>query len=150
MAWCEPEIMCEKHPNQRQQPGFCSSCLNERLAKLPSFTFSMAPSRSSSSLSSSPAFNSSASSSTCTSPTHHRANHHHRTTSTGLNPFMIHGKHGLMRKSKSIAYVARRRARSGLDGKKKEGFWSKLIRSTSVKTKGVLVRSKTGKERFEH
>ncbi|KAL3524829.1 hypothetical protein ACH5RR_013201 [Cinchona calisaya] len=145
MAWPEPEVMCKKHPNQRQQPGFCFSCLTERFSKLPSFTFSMVPSRSSSSLSSSPAFNSSASSSICTSPTHHANHHHHRTTSSGFNPFVIHGKHGLMRKSKSITYVGRRRATSGLDGKKKEGFWSKLIRYTSVKTRGVLVGSNTGK-----
>lgn len=143
MAWYEPQVMCKKHPNQRQQPGFCVSCLNERLSKLPSFTFNLPPSRSSSSLSSSPAFNSSASSSTCASPKHH----HHRKS---FHHFIIHGKNnGVMRKSRSITHATRRRGRNGLDGKKKEGFWSKLIRTTSAKTKGALVHAKSGKERFE-
>lgn len=164
MAWSEPEVMCKKHPDQRQQPGVCSSCLREKLAKLPTFTFTMVPSRYSSSVSSS------SSSTGIMSPTKninkiHGGTNYRRNSSalvitgdsdSGTNGFgVVNGRNGLMRKSRSITYVARRRGRNGGGGdgkKKKEGFWSKLLRSTSMKTKGVFVHSnKTAKERpFEH
>ncbi|KAI5669813.1 hypothetical protein M9H77_19666 [Catharanthus roseus] len=148
MAWSEPEIMCKKHPDQRQQPGICSSCLREKLAKLPSLRFAMVPSRSSSVSSSRVSSNSS---SICMSPTKDQANHQGKSSDSGVNGRTNNG----LRKSKSSTCVARsRRGRNGGDGKKKEGFWSKLIRSTSVKTKGVFVHSsnKTTKERsiLEH
>lgn len=155
MALSEPEIMCKKHPDQRQQPGVCSSCLREKLAKLPTFTFTMVPSRfsSSSSLSSS-------SSPTCIimSPTKNKIHGNYQRNSstliTGSDFGVINGKsYGLMRKSRSITYVGRRKGRinggGGGDGKKKkEGFWTKLLRSTSMKTKGVFIHSnKNTKER---
>ncbi|XP_016508995.1 uncharacterized protein LOC107826516 [Nicotiana tabacum] len=133
MGFTEPEIICKKHPDHKQQPGVCSCCLRERLYKLSTSTA---------------VISSSTSSSTCDSP---RGGGHRRITSDVVGPFSFvsiigsgagAGAGGALKKSRSIAFVARSGCRSGglLNGlKKKEGFWSKLIRSTGKKTKRVLV-----------
>ncbi|OIT19571.1 hypothetical protein A4A49_64622, partial [Nicotiana attenuata] len=129
--------ICKKHPDHKQQPGVCSCCLRERLNKLSASTATIAVISSSTS-----SLFSSTSSSTCDSP---RGGGHRRITSDVVGPFSFvsiigagAGTGGGLRKSRSIAFVAR----SGgfMNGqKKKEGFWSKLIRSTGKKTKRVLV-----------
>ncbi|XP_009787284.1 uncharacterized protein [Nicotiana sylvestris] len=141
MGFTEPEIICKKHPDHKQQPGVCSCCLRERLSKLSTSTATIAVISSSTS-----SLFSSTSSSTCNSP---RVGGHRRIISDVVGPFTFvsiigtgAGAGGGLKKSKSQAFVARTGCRSGglLNGqKKKEGFWSKLIRSTGKKTKRVLM-----------
>ncbi|OIT19570.1 PREDICTED: uncharacterized protein LOC109221283 [Nicotiana attenuata] len=134
MGFTEPEIMCKKHPNHKPQPGVCSSCLREKLNKLSTSTTTIMPL-------------SLASSSTCSSTFDSpRRGGHRRITSDVVGPFSFVsissvGAGGALKKSRSIAFVARSVCRSGgLNGqKKKEGFWSKLIRSTGKRSNRVLV-----------
>lgn len=134
MAFFEPEIVCKKHPNHIQQPGVCSCCLRERLFKLADSTKNIRST--SSSLSTSPVYYSSASSSTYTSPS--RRAEHHRIASDIINyslSFTNLSINGL-KKSRSIAFVARNRVEDPVNRKKKGGFWSKLLhRSTGKKTR---------------
>ncbi|XP_009787285.1 uncharacterized protein LOC107774624 [Nicotiana tabacum] len=136
MGFTEPEIICKKHPNHKQQPGVCSSCLREKLNKLSTSTTTIMPLSLSSSSTSSSNFD---------SP---RGGGHRRITSDVVGPFSFvsiigagAGAGGGLKKSRSIAFVARSGCRSGgLNGqKKKEGFWSKLIRSTAKRSNTVLV-----------
>ncbi|XP_016509004.1 uncharacterized protein LOC107826524 [Nicotiana tabacum] len=132
MGFTEPEMICKKHPNHKQQPGVCSSCLRERLNKLSTSTTTIMP------LS---LALSSTSSSTFDSP---RSGGHRRITSDVVGSFSFvsiigagAGAGGGLKKSRSIAFVARS---GGLNGqKKKEGFWSKLIRSRGKRSNRVLV-----------
>ncbi|KAK4353070.1 hypothetical protein RND71_028588 [Anisodus tanguticus] len=135
MAITEPEIIWKMHPNHKQQPGVCSCGLKEPFGPPTIMTIS---SCTYSSLSSSTL------SSTCDSP--HGGGRHRRITSDVVGRFSFvsiislkkssiigagTGTGGVLKKSRSIAFVARE--------KKKEGFWSKLIRSTSKRSKSVLV-----------
>ncbi|XP_059316116.1 uncharacterized protein LOC132066948 [Lycium ferocissimum] len=139
MVFVDQEVICKKHPHHKQQPGVCYWCLRERLINLSTSTPTISLSSSSCTYSSL----SSAASSTSDSPRHRRI------TSDVVGPFSFSfvsiisagvGAGGVLKKSKSIAFVARG-GRSGLlnGQKKKEGFWSKLIRSRGKKTKSVLV-----------
>ncbi|MCD7449381.1 hypothetical protein HAX54_051812 [Datura stramonium] len=137
MGFSEPVVICKNHPQHKQQPGVCSCCLREKLSKINGTTTIATISSIPSSLSSS------ASSSTCASPRGHR-----RITSDvagGHYSFVTlaaagaGGGGGGLKKSRSIAFVARG-GRVGINGKKKkEGFWSKLIRSTGKRSKRVIV-----------
>nr|GMC94738.1 AF211540_1 Avr9/Cf-9 rapidly elicited protein 75 [Ipomoea batatas]GMC96752.1 AF211540_1 Avr9/Cf-9 rapidly elicited protein 75 [Ipomoea batatas] len=143
MAWsCEPEMACKKHSNRRQQPGVCSICLRERLSKIPGAVLVSSPPSAASSASYSPRpadyCYSSGSSSGRGSPRGHR-----RITSDVVSHFSfifsVAGV-GALKKSRSIAIVAKGGAGSSHGaGKKKEGFWSKLIRSTGKKTRRVFL-----------
>ncbi|GAA0139313.1 hypothetical protein LIER_00884 [Lithospermum erythrorhizon] len=131
MGWSESEIICMKHPNHKQQPGICSCCLNEKLSKVSGGpTIFSSPSNISS-----PTNNHYYSSGSSSSPSHSR--HHHRTASDSLNSSFISrsgGGGGGLKKSRSIVITMRGgRVKDGvINGKKKkEGFWSKLIKSTS-------------------
>ncbi|TMW82478.1 hypothetical protein EJD97_005841 [Solanum chilense] len=127
MIFIEPQVICKKHQDHKQNHGVCSCCLRERLIKLStnSTTTIMATSSSSSSKSST----------TCGSPRGHR-----RINSDVVGPFSFigTGAGGGLKKSRSMAFVARS---CGLlnEQKKKEGFWSKLIKSTGKRSKRVLV-----------
>ncbi|XP_060184186.1 uncharacterized protein LOC132613907 [Lycium barbarum] len=139
MAFSEPGVICKKHPQHKQQPGVCSCCLREKLSKINGTSTIATISSIPSSLSSS------ASLSNCASP--RGGVGHRRITSdvTGGHYSFITlaatgggGGEGL-KKSRSIAFVARG-GRVGINGKKKkEGFWSKLIRSTGKRTKRAIV-----------
>ncbi|MCD7455660.1 hypothetical protein HAX54_029053 [Datura stramonium] len=124
------EVICKKHPNHKQQPGVCSCCLTERLIKLS--TINSTPTISAIS-SSSYTYYSSLSSSTCDSP--RGVIGHRRINSDVVGPFSLVSINISLMKSRSIAFVASEKKKK----KKKEGFWSKLIRSTGNKTKRVLV-----------
>ncbi|TMX02448.1 hypothetical protein EJD97_021576 [Solanum chilense] len=140
MAFSEPIVICKKHPQHKQQPGVCSCCLREKLSKINGTTTIAKISSIPSSISSS------VSSSNCGSP--RAAIGHRRITSDvagGHYSFVTlaaanaGGGGGGLKKSRSIAFVARG-GRVGINGKKKkEGFWSKLIRSTGKGTNRVVV-----------
>ncbi|CAK9156169.1 unnamed protein product [Ilex paraguariensis] len=166
MALFESEIGCKKHLTHQQQPGVCSSCLREKLLRLyggssssssSSFSSSSRTKRNrastsscSSSLSSSPAANyySSASSSTNMSPLH-RGHHRIPSALVGSISFEV-TENGVLRKSRSMAVVARGGTGEVSGGKKRGGFWSKLLRSTGKSTKKVFMHSRTVKlESFE-
>lgn len=144
MGWIHPEMMCMMHPDEKQHPGICSSCLREKLKQLPAIPFATNQPFSPTAF-----YSSSTQSSVCASPTSNRHAHHRRVSSTfapGPDVYVINGK-GRMGKSHSVRCIKRKRVRNGVvEGKKKEGFWSKLIRSTSLKTRGVFVHSKHAKE----
>ncbi|KAK6938124.1 Protein OCTOPUS-like [Dillenia turbinata] len=115
--------MCRRHPKHRQAPGVCSRCLSERLSHLSSSSCSissntLALSSSSSSLSS---YSSSSSGSSCSSPIHHAYRIRSVTTRGSLSIM------NALTKSRSMAFVTRMRGREISDGKKKRGFWSKLL-----------------------
>ncbi|KAL3369166.1 hypothetical protein AABB24_009802 [Solanum stoloniferum] len=124
MVFIEPQVICKKHQDHKQNPGVCSCCLRERLIKLSTNSTTTIMATSSSCTYSS--LSSSTSSSTCGSPRRHR-----RINSDVVGPFSFvgTGAGGGLKKSRSIAFVARS---CGLlnEQKKKEGFWSKLIKST--------------------
>ncbi|KAK4356280.1 hypothetical protein RND71_025251 [Anisodus tanguticus] len=134
MVFSEPGVICKKHPQHKQQTGVCSCCLREKLSKINGISTIATISSIPSSLSSS------ALSSTCASPC--GGIRHRRITSDvagGHYSFVTLAAAGGLKKSRSIAFVARG-GRVGINGKKKkEGFWSKLIRSTGKRTKRVIV-----------
>ncbi|XP_042492749.1 uncharacterized protein LOC122072236 [Macadamia integrifolia] len=146
MGWAETEMRCKKHPMHRQTPGVCSCCLREKLTKLSNASgrggMEEAGSSCSSSLSSSPY--SSGETSSDSSPVHDRFGY-------------LEGRgSGLFLKSRSVVAIPprmRSRSRGAVeitDGKKKLGFWSKLIRSTGKKTKKMMLHSSTLKEMSSH
>ncbi|KAM3360518.1 hypothetical protein P3S68_020230 [Capsicum galapagoense] len=144
MAFSEPVIICKKHPQHKQQPGVCSCCLREKLSKINGTTTtttisSIIPS----------SLSSSASSSNNASPPgglgHRRitsdvaGGHYSFVTLAAAGSGGGGGVGGGLKKSRSIAFVARG-GRVGINGKKKkEGFWSKLIKSTGKRTNRVIV-----------
>ncbi|VFQ70120.1 unnamed protein product [Cuscuta campestris] len=126
---------CRKHGNRKQVPGVCSSCLRERLAEIPGAEFADPHSGGDDESSCS-----SGSSSGWISPRGHR-----RIPCDGRSSFAFSATAGdggrgraVLKKSNSIAFVA-----GGCGGggrkKEKEGFWSKLIRSTGKKTRRVFL-----------
>lgn len=137
MAFSEPIVICKKHPQHKQQPGVCSCCLREKLSKINGTTTTIASIASS--------LSSSASSSNCASP-RGRVGHRRITSDVAGGHYSFvtlaaagGGGEGGLKKSRSIAFVARG-GRVGINGKKKkEGFWSKLIRSTGKRTNRVMV-----------
>ncbi|GAB4847251.1 hypothetical protein Ancab_026292 [Ancistrocladus abbreviatus] len=163
MGYSDPDLGCRKHPNQKQLPGVCSSCLREKLSKLTDYNhqnnkkFSSMVSHSSSLSSSTsplPAYSSA-------SPT--KNSHRHRRNGseafavplgfvlhTGCSSSSSNVANGL-KKSLSVSCAPRVMSQGNLNkeewiegnSKKKTGFWKKLIHSTSKKTKGVLMHSKT-------
>ncbi|KAM3235890.1 hypothetical protein P3L10_015927 [Capsicum annuum] len=135
MVFVEPQVLCEKHPDQKQQPGVCSCCLRERLIILSSNSTTPTISTISSSCTYS-SLSSSTYSSTCDSPCGGRARGHRRITSDVVGPFSFIGIMGAdagggLKKSRSIAFVAREK-------KNKQGFWSRLMRSTGKRSKRVI------------
>ncbi|KAL3337831.1 hypothetical protein AABB24_030131 [Solanum stoloniferum] len=132
MVFVEPQVICKKHQDHKQNPGVCSCCLRERLIKLSTNSTTIMATSSSCNYSS---LSSSTSSSTWGSPRGHR-----RINSDVVGPFSFvgAGAGGGLKKSRSIAFVARS---CGLlnEQKKKEGFWSKLIKSTGKRSKRVLI-----------
>ncbi|GFY85866.1 hypothetical protein Acr_04g0006040 [Actinidia rufa] len=123
------QTRCKKHPKHRQSPGVCSVCLGERLSQLSTGLRAKTTLviKASSCTSSSSSSLSSLSSSGEVSPVHHR-----------------------FRKSRSLAFVVGARGEDR-EGKKKGGFWSKLLWPRSKKMDGglggLILHSKTMRER---
>lgn len=156
----DTKVGCKKHPYNNPQQGVCSSCLAEKLSNLstpcnyPSFSNSQAKSTQVGA-----AYDSfSSSSSGHVSPRADRTRRHarHGSDSTG---HVVSASSGLKKSRSMIAYASRKGrdvmvagGRSGkMMVKKKGGFWAKLIRSTSKRTKDVFThsRSTTCQQRFD-
>lgn len=152
MGWSESELVCKKHQNQnkKQLEGVCPCCLRERLSQLSAATSQrkaaavIAPSCSSS-VPSSPPY-SSASSFNAMSPVHRR---HHRNVSEfmGSISFMLSVGNEL-KKSRSIAFVPRNFVGEIKNGKKKRGFWSKLLHRERKKENFMHSRTVSMRERL--
>lgn len=140
MGRSESQHGCKKHENEKQLPGVCSSCLRERLSQLPA---------SSNRINTIGGGRYSCSSSLSASPIYLR---HHRRDSEkmGSISFTLKVGHGL-KKSRSIAFITRsgREEEVAGCGKKKGGFWSKLLWSSGKTNKDVLMHSRTASQRLE-
>ncbi|KAK3211246.1 hypothetical protein Dsin_015952 [Dipteronia sinensis] len=139
MGWSQSELLCKKHQSQNKNPqGVCSICLGERLSQLsaiPQKKTSMVAPSSSSSISSSPV---SCSSSSTARPRHNR----NGSEMMGSISFMLSaGNYGL-KKSRSMAFVPKNFVGEHNNiGKKKRGFWSKLLHLEGKKV--ISTHSKT-------
>lgn len=135
MGWSESEGTCKKHPNQRQSPGVCSSCLRERLYQLSSSSNNTSASFSSSPVS---AYSFASASSAASPPLHLPSS-----AAAGNN------HDGLFGRSRSLAVVARIGDAGVVANKKKKtgGFWSKLLRPINKRrNENTFLHSKTMKE----
>ncbi|XVF59032.1 hypothetical protein PTKIN_Ptkin07bG0241400 [Pterospermum kingtungense] len=139
MGFSESERRCKNHPHHQEKQGVCPSCLRERLSRL----CSASPT---SPLSFSPADdNSLASSSHSASP----AGHHKRNGSwvmgiMGMGSLSFKEKLGTkgLKKSRSVAVIPRDFDDEEVkNGKKKKGFWSKLLGFKRKNNKDVLTHS---------
>ncbi|PIN02261.1 hypothetical protein CDL12_25225 [Handroanthus impetiginosus] len=144
MAWSEAEVVCGRHPNENPQPGICPSCLRERLSRVAGNYYSrtinnITTSSSYSSISASPVHYCvySISTSGRFSPGKHRGRHQ-RVASDVLDSIYnlaISGSKGL-KKSRSMAFASKNYgARESVSGKKKGGFWNKLLLRSARKAK---------------
>ncbi|KAK9670689.1 hypothetical protein RND81_13G218400 [Saponaria officinalis] len=166
---------CRRHPNHRQTPGVCSSCLREKLSKLTISPPSLPSNKinniasPSSTFSSTPPYSSASSSTTTTtrkSPgSRHRRNGSETYVSVGMvlnsglkksrsvscAPLSARTKSGandiINDKFKSCVNACGEVDKEGNHKKINNGFLKKLIHTTSKKTKGVFVHSKTMRER---
>ena len=125
---------CREHPNNKQQPGVCASCLREKLSKLydnkvNKTTYYSPP------LSTTSPQPFSSSSLNYVSPAYRRLLRRHTSHVTDSVPSMISFNYG-SEKSKSIAFASRNRPRErevnrDNRGRKKDSFWSKLLKLTT-------------------
>ncbi|KAI4317297.1 hypothetical protein L6164_025178 [Bauhinia variegata] len=141
------ESGCKQHPNDKQVPGgVCSSCLREKLAQLcvdstkptqmDHFDTSLlsAQSKHAPSLSSSVSY---------------RRRHHRNASDVMVDsvPRNNSSKLAGFNKSRSLAFASRSQGRdvnlNGVYGRKKNGFWSKLLKLTGKGTKVPLMHSAT-------
>ncbi|KAA8538121.1 hypothetical protein F0562_027729 [Nyssa sinensis] len=135
MGRSKPDGRCKKHPKHLQSPGVCSVCLGERLSQLSASssrtttTTMVTSSNSASSLSSLSSLSSHYSPSEL-SPVRHRYRNASAAKGSSMSFLKISGKN-VLTKSRSMAFVTRLREGKLKDGKKKGGFWSKLLRPRS-------------------
>ncbi|KAL3514212.1 hypothetical protein ACH5RR_026929 [Cinchona calisaya] len=150
----KPNGMCKKHPKHQQSPGVCSICLREKLTQLSSSTSSSRNNNnndsscsSSSSLSSMSSSHYSASASSCSSPLRRR-DYRIASVGRGLSLSFIKSGKNVLTKSRSVAFIARKRdgghEEVGMDhGKKKGSFWSKLLWPRRKRNDEDLVHSRS-------
>ncbi|TKY47678.1 hypothetical protein E2542_SST29738 [Spatholobus suberectus] len=120
---------CKEHPNDKRQPGVCSSCLREKLSQLYHTNPIIDPHCFSPSSPSSPQpFSSATGSSSSGGSSSHRRRFRRNASHAAeyANPCML----GLnLKKSKSVAFASRNRIRErDVGGRKKDGFWSKVLK----------------------
>ncbi|XP_062099986.1 uncharacterized protein LOC133805850 [Humulus lupulus] len=154
MGWSESERGCKRHPTANRTPGVCSDCLRERLSQL-SDSFNRRTTTFGPTADGYPFFSSSSTAFTShyssggASPA--RGTKHHRNASEMMGSialfFSVGGGGGGLKKSRSIAFIPKRSSSTagGLDdhgfrpegktGKKKSGFWSKLLGNTGKRNK---------------
>ncbi|XP_019438523.1 PREDICTED: uncharacterized protein LOC109344271 isoform X2 [Lupinus angustifolius] len=111
VGWFNPNGRCKKHLKHHQSPGVCSLCLKDKLSHLSSSS-------------------SSSSASSCASPMHPFEETKSGSSSNSIFLMSSSSKHGIV-KSRSIAFLPRRRKYGDEDhnkkSAKKEGFWFKLL-----------------------
>ncbi|CAK7354604.1 unnamed protein product [Dovyalis caffra] len=145
MGGSEPEQVCKNHPYHDQKQGVCASCLRERLTQLiyvnTSQSAIMAPPSFASSLSSSPGdpYSFASSSNHVSRRRHHRNISENNNNNMGSISFRVSVGNRL-KKSRSIAFVSRNLVGEVKNGKKNDGFWTKLLHLKGKKDQ-VLMRS---------
>nr|XP_043637633.1 uncharacterized protein LOC122608600 [Erigeron canadensis] len=154
-------ISCKKHPNHKQSPGICSLCLRERLSKISSSSSraitNVSTSSSSSSISSiSSAYSSHESSNASSYTASPMQNNRNRRKIDSLNQgkgylYFLKNKNtnGALKKSRSMVFVNNDHQSHVLmqdNGKKKLGFWSKLM--GSKRSSSRMMHSRTMRETF--
>lgn len=150
MKWSEIGAGCKKHPNNKPQPGVCSSCLRDKLSELyNNKTTATYPLPRSPSSSASPQHFSSASLN-YVSLAYRRRHRRHASHVTDSVSSVVSFNHGL-KKSKSIAFAPRNRLREReVNGEnresKKDSFWSKLLKLTKKGTTEAFMHSRTMRE----
>ncbi|XP_054821584.1 uncharacterized protein LOC129320261 [Prosopis cineraria] len=137
---------CKDHPDNKQMPGVCSSCLREKLSRLELIQCNREPL---SPPNSAPTFDScaeAASSNYASQAVYHRRRHR-RNASDVMNS-VSYSELGFdygLKKSRSIAFASIDEVGASYAGKK-YGFWSKLLKLTRKGTKNVSKHSTTTRE----
>ncbi|GAU45309.1 hypothetical protein TSUD_300380 [Trifolium subterraneum] len=150
MNWCEFEasrVRCKEHPNDKQLPGVCSSCLRDKLSQL----YTKNPIESLYYCSPSSPATPQAIDDGSTNHGSSRSRRFRRNAShaTGSASCMISFNNALnLKKSKSLAVVSRNRVRDrdvvgGGRGRKKDGFWSKVLKLRRKDAEETVVNSRT-------
>ncbi|OIV98446.1 hypothetical protein TanjilG_16773 [Lupinus angustifolius] len=143
---------CKNHPNDNKVPGVCSFCLRDKLSLLNNYNNinnnNLIDCPSSCSPQGQPPFSppTNASSNHATLP-HVRRLGRNASHATNHVSCMISFKHELnLKKSKSHAFASRTRIRErdvgGVQGRKKDGFWSKVIKLTKKDSKEASINSR--------
>ncbi|MFQ6623633.1 hypothetical protein Gotur_003780 [Gossypium turneri] len=121
MGFSKSSYKCNKHPDHQENQGVCPSCLRERLSRLCSSSSSYKDS----SLRIAP--------SSSFSPVENR---------WGSSSFTVNVDANGFKKSRSVAFIARNDEEViNNGGKKKKGFWSKLLRFKGKNDKDFLTHS---------
>ncbi|MBA0702840.1 hypothetical protein Goari_005650 [Gossypium aridum] len=121
MGFSKSSYKCNKHPDHQENQGVCPSCLRERLSRLCSSSSSYKDS----SLRIAP--------SSSFSPVENR---------WGSSSFTVNVDTNGFKKSRSVAFIARNDEEvTNNGGKKKKGFWSKLLRFKGKNDKDFLTHS---------
>lgn len=122
MGFSKSSYKCNKHPDHQENQGVCPSCLRERLSRLCS----------SSSLYKDSSLRIAPSSSF--SPVENRWD---------SSSFTVNVETNCLKKSRSVALIARKDEEviNNGAGKKKRGFWSKLLRFKGKNDKDLLTHS---------
>ncbi|KAK4256667.1 hypothetical protein QN277_006361 [Acacia crassicarpa] len=134
---------CKEHPDNKQLPGVCSSCLRERLSRLDpiqSNPKSLPPFASSLTFD----FPAEANWSNYASQSVHHSRRHRRNASDVMDSASCSemGFDYGLKKSRSLVLSSTHELCGIYEGKK-DGFWSKLLKLTRKGTKNVLKHSTT-------
>jgi hypothetical protein len=139
MGVSEPGKVCKNHPYHDQKQGVCASCLRDRLTQLIYVntlqSAVLAPPSSSSSPDHPYSF--------VASTNHVSRRQHHRNISDNYNMGSVSFRVSVgnrLKKSRSIAFVTRNHTGEVKNGKKSNGFWTKLLHLKGKKDR-VLMRS---------
>ncbi|KAG9140277.1 hypothetical protein Leryth_026221 [Lithospermum erythrorhizon] len=142
-----PSKTCKKHAKHEQSPGVCAVCLREKLTHLPTSSSKLArgnnvvSSSISSYLSSLSSQDYSSNVSSCSSPINYRRSYSSLATFSMRGKKNYHENTNMNRSSKNVVFSKNRSLAFLMqkprldetvdknDGKKKQGFWSKLLRS---------------------
>ncbi|XP_058096932.1 uncharacterized protein LOC131242358 [Magnolia sinica] len=144
MGWSDSGARCRKHTRQHNSPGVCPFCLREKLSRLTSSNTTAATTATSSCSSSS----SISSCSSCSDSSYSSPSHHLSSGANGRISFLVGPHGGFFTRSRTVAFTAPNRARDAAfvtEGKKKGGFWSKLLRPSGKTRKEVFLHSQTMK-----
>ncbi|WVZ04636.1 hypothetical protein V8G54_017982 [Vigna mungo] len=130
---------CKEHPHDKQSPGVCSACLREKLSQLYNTNPVIDP--------------------LCFSPQSPASPHQSFSSSRGgghrkprfrRNASLMAAESGSsaqglnLKKSKSLAFASKSRGRErDVSGRKKDGFWSKVLKLNKRDTRDSIVTSKT-------
>ncbi|KAK7379492.1 hypothetical protein VNO80_04954 [Phaseolus coccineus] len=128
---------CKEHPHDKQSPGVCSSCLREKLSQLYNTNPVIDP------LCFSPASPASPHQSFSSSRGGHRRPRFRRNASLVAAESGSCAAQGLnLKKSKSLAFGSKSRGRErDVSGRKKDGFWSKVLKLKRRDTRDSMVTS---------